>query len=115
MFYLWTHLTHCINDYKASENIAKKRERKLATSISWATFSDYLLRLYGVGHMVNDHSDSEKANPLPPHDHLQRTFYMHHPIQDITYHGPCYISTVTLGGMTLKYLTNNYYPMILKV
>ena len=25
------------------------------------------LRLYGVGHMVNDHSDSERGNPLPPH------------------------------------------------
>ena len=24
-------------------------------------------RLYGVRHMVNDHSDSEKGNPLPPH------------------------------------------------
>ena len=25
------------------------------------------LRLYGVGHMVKDHSDSERGNPLPPH------------------------------------------------
>ena len=25
------------------------------------------LRLYGVGHMVKDHSDSETGNPLPPH------------------------------------------------
>ena len=25
------------------------------------------LRLYGVGHMVTDHSDSERGNPLPPH------------------------------------------------
>ena len=27
----------------------------------------FILRLYGVGHMVKDHSDSEKGNPLPPH------------------------------------------------
>ena len=27
----------------------------------------FILRLYGVGHMVKDHSDSEKQNPLPPH------------------------------------------------
>ena len=27
----------------------------------------FYLRLYGVKHMVNDHSDSEKGNPLPPH------------------------------------------------
>ena len=26
----------------------------------------FYLRLYGVGHMVNDHSDSERGNPLPP-------------------------------------------------
>ena len=27
----------------------------------------FYLRLYGVRHMVKDHSDSEKVNPLPPH------------------------------------------------
>ena len=37
MFYLTTHSTH------------------------------FILRLYGVGHMVKDHSDSERGNPLPPH------------------------------------------------
>ena len=25
------------------------------------------IRLYGVRHMVKDHSDSERGNPLPPH------------------------------------------------
>ena len=25
----------------------------------------FYLRLYSVGHMVNDHSDSERENPLP--------------------------------------------------
>ena len=37
MFYLTTHSTH------------------------------FILRLYGVGHMVKDDSDSEGGNPLPPH------------------------------------------------
>ena len=37
MFYLTTHSTH------------------------------FILRLYGVGNMVKDHSDSERRNPLPPH------------------------------------------------
>ena len=37
MFYLTTHSTH------------------------------FILRLYGVGHMVTDHSDSERGNPLPPY------------------------------------------------
>ena len=27
----------------------------------------FYLRLYGVGHMVKDDSDSERGNPLPPH------------------------------------------------
>ena len=27
----------------------------------------FYLRLYGVRHMVKDHSDSEKGNPLLPH------------------------------------------------
>ena len=27
----------------------------------------FYLRLYGVRHMVKDHSDSMKGNPLPPH------------------------------------------------
>ena len=26
----------------------------------------FYLRLYDVGHMVKDHSDSERGNPLPP-------------------------------------------------
>ena len=37
MFYLTTHSTH------------------------------FILRLYGVGHKVKDHSDSKTGNPLPPH------------------------------------------------
>ena len=27
----------------------------------------FYLRLYGVRHMVTDHSDSQRGNPLPPH------------------------------------------------
>ena len=27
----------------------------------------FYLQLYGVGHMVKDHSDRERGNPLPPH------------------------------------------------
>ena len=30
-------------------------------------FNTFYLWLYGVGHMVEDHSDSEKGTPLPPH------------------------------------------------
>ena len=31
------------------------------------TLNAFYLRLYGIIHMVKDHSDSERGNPLPPH------------------------------------------------
>ena len=31
------------------------------------TLNTFYLRLYGVGHMVEDNSNSERGNPLPPH------------------------------------------------
>ena len=31
------------------------------------TLNTFYLRLYGVRHMVKDHSDSERGNPLLPH------------------------------------------------
>ena len=50
---------------------------KIADSISrkqWSQFrtlapdaDEFYLRLCGVRHMVKDHSDSERENPLPPH------------------------------------------------
>ena len=40
------------------------RERNVLFNDALDTF---YLRLYGVRHMVKDHSDSEKGNPLPPH------------------------------------------------
>ena len=53
----------------------------------------FYLRLYGVRHMVKDHSDSEKGNPLPPHRLL-------FPInsKDSTFHGLCYTSREALAG-----------------
>ena len=30
------------------------------------TLNTFYLRSYGIRHMVKDHSDSEKGNPLPP-------------------------------------------------
>ena len=47
----------------------------------------FYLRLYGIGHMVKDHSDSERGNLLPPHGLLfpinSKVFYMHHPTDRI--------------------------------
>ena len=43
---------------------SRERERDVLFNDALNTF---YLRLYGVRHMVKDHSDSEKGNPLPPH------------------------------------------------
>ena len=45
------------------------------------TLNTFYLRLYDVRHMFNDHSDSERGNPLPQ----QGFFYMHHPTDRITH------------------------------
>ena len=52
---LYRRMTNCFN---------RERERNLLFNDALNTF---YLRLYGVRHMVKDHSDSEKGNPLPPH------------------------------------------------
>ena len=44
--------------------LKRERERNVLFNDALNTF---YLRLYGVRHMVKDHSDSEKENPLPPH------------------------------------------------
>ena len=64
MFYLTTHSTHFIYGYLASDIwlrtiliVRKERERNVLFNDALNTF---YLRLYGVRHMVKDHSDSEK-------------------------------------------------------
>ena len=44
--------------------LIRERERNVLFNDALNTF---YLRLYDVRHMVKDHSDSEKGNPLPPH------------------------------------------------
>ena len=63
----------------------------------------YYSRLYGVRHMVKDHSDSERGNPLPPiHGLLFPTrvilFAPSHR-QDNAYYRLCYTSRRALAGM----------------
>ena len=63
----------------------------------------FYLRLYGVRHMVKDHSDNERGNPLPPHSYSFRLAarvlsYAPSHRQDSTYHGLCYTSCGALAG-----------------
>ena len=63
MFYLTTHSTHFIYGYMASDIwlrtilIVRERERNVLFNNALNTF---YLWLYGVRHMVKDHSDSER-------------------------------------------------------
>ena len=59
-------------------------ERKEGNVLFNDALNTFYLRLYGVSHMVKDHSDSERGNLLPPHGLLflinsNGFFYMHHP------------------------------------
>ena len=133
MFYLTTHSTHFIYGYMASDIwlrtilIVRKegeRERNVLFNTALNTF---YLRLYGVKHMVKDHSDSEKGererNVL--FDNALNTFYLRlygvrymvkdhigysyrltasvllyasSHRQDNTYHSLCYTSRGALAG-----------------
>ena len=69
----------------------------------------FYLRLYGVGHIVNDHSDSERGNLLLPHGLL-------FPINSkgsfiCTYHSLCYTCHGSLAGMrnsSIKFIYVDY-------
>ena len=43
------------------------QERKEGNVLLNDALNTFYLRLYGVRHIVKDHSDNERENPLPPH------------------------------------------------
>ena len=53
---------HPLYAYASNSN---ERERK--NVLFNDALNTFYLRLYGVRHMVKDHSDSERGNQLPPH------------------------------------------------
>ena len=82
MFYLMTHSTH------------------------------FILRLYGIGHMVTDHSDSERGNPLLPQRLffliISNFFYMHHLTDRIAH-------TTAFGRKEMFYLMTHSTHFILRL
>ena len=56
----------------------QERRRKEGNILFNDALNTFYLRLYGVTHMVNDHSDSERGNS-------KVFFYMHHPTDRITH------------------------------
>ena len=104
-----THSTHFIYGYMVSDiwqrtiQIAREEGRKEQHVLFNDALNIFYLRLYGVRHMVKDHSDSERGNPLPPHGLLFRlnskaSFICTIPQIGNTYHGLCYTSRGTLAG-----------------
>ena len=63
------------------------RVRKEGNIVFNDTLNTFYLRLYGIRHMVKDHSDSERGNPLPPHGLLIPISSRYHPscVQRIHY------------------------------
>ena len=63
----------------------ESQERKEQNVLFNDTLNTFYLWLYGIRHMVKDHSDSERGNPLLHMDYSFRLgfFYMHHPTDRI--------------------------------
>ena len=85
------------------DNVQGPRRRKEGNVLFNDALNTLYLRLYGVGHMVKDHSDSERGNPLPPHGLLfpiNSNGFLYAPShrQDSTNHGLCYTSHGALAG-----------------
>ena len=62
---IFLNLQHLCTIHIEKNVSVKEREREMFYLTTHSTH--FYLRLYGVRHMVKDHSDSEKGNPLPPH------------------------------------------------
>ena len=67
------------------------------------TLSTFYLRLYGITHMVKDHSDSERGNLLLPHGLLflissNGSFICTIQQTGNTYHNLCYTNSGALTG-----------------
>ena len=56
----------CVRERERERDRERERERERNVLFNDA-LNTFYLRLYGVRHMVKDHSESEKGNPLPPH------------------------------------------------
>ena len=59
---------YCIvSEHSTTELSGAVADRKEGNVLFNDALNTFYLRLYGVGHMVKDHSDSEGGNSLPPH------------------------------------------------
>ena len=64
--YIFQFVLLSVGDREKQRERERERERERSGLFNDA-LNTFYLRLYGVRHMVKDHSDSEKGNSLPPH------------------------------------------------
>ena len=80
-----------VYQFKFSQSLSfMSTKRKEGNILFNDALNTFYLRLYDVRHMVKDHSDSERGNPLPLHGLLfpissKGLFYMHHPTDRIAH------------------------------
>ena len=61
-------VTHCIlRRHQGATSRSEIFNRKEGNVLCNDALNTFYLQLYGAGHMVKDHSDSERGNLLPPH------------------------------------------------
>ena len=78
-------------------------ERKEGNVLFNEALITFYLRLYGVRHIVKDHSDSERGNPLPPYGLLfpisskSVVVFLHHSTDRIA-HITAFVTHVSLAG-----------------
>ena len=58
---------HTSRAYIQQKQVLVFKGRKEGNILFNDALNIFYLRLYGVTHMVKNHSDSERGNPLPPH------------------------------------------------
>ena len=67
MLYLVTWRAKLNSSHLCLGSILGRKEGRKEMFYLTTLSTHFILPLYGIGHMVKDHSDSEKGNPLPPH------------------------------------------------
>ena len=55
------------NSIRFTRNVLCNEKERKGNVLFNDALNIFYLRLYGVRHMVKDHSDSDRGNPLPPH------------------------------------------------
>ena len=103
--YLWLYIV-CVLDMSDVNQLPHEAQRSLSPN-NYILFNDALntfyLLLYGVRHMVKNHSDRERGNPLLPHrlfSTISSTVFLYASShrQANTYHGLCYTSRGAMAG-----------------